>query len=257
MTKRKNKPKVMDTKKQEEVKPKIEDKKPVPQQETIIQNEENVLVDDGLLLNLTNDILDKQYRLYSWADSKTASLIQTNSILLATIGFIFKDCLNDVLATIFVFLAIGANVVSLYFCLRQVKPQKSSGKGVSDIPNLRALSGILKIKSWQEYHDKLIRINNKQLYEFSARQIYGMAFNVEESRINTTKAMKITLFGIAFLILSFISVSFASNNKHYLGTWQKVEIKKVDTLKVSIIDTTKVLNFQPTNKKDTIIKKVK
>ena len=219
--------------------------------------EETVLVDDALLLNLTNDILDKQYRLYSWADSKTASLIQTNSILLATIGFIFKDCLNDVLATIFVFLAIAANVISLFFCLRQVKPQKSSGKAVGDIPNLRALSGILKIKSWQDYHNKLIRLNKKELYEFSARQIYGMAFNVEESRVNTTKAMKVTLFGISFLILSFICVSLSTNSMHYLGTWQKAEIKKTDTLRVNIVDTAKIITLQTVNKKDTIIPKKK
>lgn len=227
--KKHKKTKFIETK--EEAKPTLDENRIESKQETIIENEENVLVDDSLLLTLVNDILDKQYRLYSWADSKTASLIQTNSILLATIGFIFKDCLGDILATLFVFLAISANVISLYYCLRQVKPQKSSGKGASDIPNLRALSGILKIESWQDYHNKLIRINNKQLYEFSARQIYGMAFNVEESRINTTKAMNITLYGIAFLILSFISVSFASNNKHYLGTWLKAEIKKTDTIK--------------------------
>lgn len=239
--------------KKEEVKQQTLERKKEPQQETIIQNEENVLVDDALLLNLTNDILDKQYRLYSWADSKTASLIQTNSILLATIGFIFKDCLNDVIATLSIFLAIGANVTSLYFCLRQVKPQKSSGKGVSDTPNLRALSGILKYQNWQDYHEKLIRIKNKQLYEFSARQIYGMAFNVEESRTNTTKAMKITLYGIAFLILSFISVSLATNDKHYLGTWQVVKTEKEDTLKVSIVDTIEDINLPTEDLQDTII----
>lgn len=203
---------------------KVRKKKKIQEQDSIDQKDNKVIVDDELLVNLTNDILDKQYRLYSWVDSKTSSLIQTNSILLATIGFIFKDCITDILATCFIFITILANIISLFYCLRQVKPQRSSGKGVADEPNIRALSGILKIKTWQEYHNKLIRTNSKQLYEFSARQIFGMARNIEDSRINTTKAMKTTLFGIVFLILSFVSVSLTTNNIHLFGSWQKVEV---------------------------------
>lgn len=207
-------------------------------------SQDEMKIDDELLLNLTTDILDKQYRLYSWADSKTASLIQTNSILLATIGFIFKDCLSDILATIFIFLAIIANIVSLFFCLIQVKPQRSSGKGVDNEPNIRALSGILNIKSWQDYHFNLIKINKKQLYKFNARQIFGMAHNIENSRNNTTIAMKTTLFGICFLILSFVSVSLMTNNIHLLGNWKKTENTETPSVNIITKDTLRILEIQ-------------
>jgi hypothetical protein len=223
-------------------------------QDVIDPKDDNNIVDDELILNLTNDILDKQYRLYSWADAKTASLIQTNSILLATIGFIFKDCLTDILATCFIFFAIIANVLSLFFCLRQVKPQRSSGKGIANEPNIRALSGILKIETWQDYHNKLIMTNKKQLYEFSARQIFGMARNTEDSRNNTTIAMKITLCGIAFLILSFISVSLTTNNFHLLGSWRKYKIKETPAINMIVKVTLKTSEIQQNIKSDTLSK---
>ena len=192
--------------------------------------------DDDLLMALTTDIIDKQYRLYSWADSKTLSLITTNSILLATIGFLFKECLADTFSLLALIVSLSLIGISLYFSLIQVTPQGSSGKGLSTEPNLKALSGILNFENWESYHEALLKIDKKNLCVYSARQIFGMANNTDKSRKMTTKGVKFTITGIFFMFLSVIGVSLSARNINILGKWALIE--SVNPVKTSLENTT-------------------
>lgn len=115
--------------------------------------------------NMVLDIVDKQYRLYSWSDAKTSSLITTNSILLAVIGFIFKESLADTFTLVCVFFSVILVGLSLYYSLKQVIPQGSSGRSKSSKPNIRALSGILDFDNWQAYDKAIENINEREYLE--------------------------------------------------------------------------------------------
>lgn len=167
---------------------------------------------------LTTDILDKQYRLYSWNDAKSLSLITTNSVLLAAIGFLFKECLSDPFSMVAILLALFLVSLSLYFSLKQVIPQGSSGKsGLT--PNIRALSGIPKFETWEKYHARLLEMNEDDAFECAARQIYGMALNNDVSRKTTTRGVLLTLFGILFIVVSTVGVALSARGMHVLGPW--------------------------------------
>lgn len=167
---------------------------------------------------LTTDVLDKQYRLYSWNDAKSLSLITTNSVLLAAIGFLFKECLPDTFSLLAILMALVLVASSLYFSLKQVIPQGSSGKsGLT--PNVRALSGITKFETWESYHTRLLEMDEEESFECAARQIYGMALNNDVSRRTTTRGVRLTLFGILFIVLSTVGVALSARDMHILGQW--------------------------------------
>lgn len=169
---------------------------------------------------LATDILDKQYRLYSWNDSKSLSLITTNSVLLAAIGFLFKECLPDAFALLMIMTALVLVALSLYFSLKQVIPQGSSGKSGAE-PNVRALRSITQFKNWESYYTTLLEIDEDESFRCAARQIYGMSLNNDISRKTTTKGVRLTLFGILFILLSTLGVALSARDFHALGTWVK------------------------------------
>jgi hypothetical protein len=175
---------------------------------------------------LTTDILDKQYRLYSWNDSKSLSLITTNSVLLAAIGFLFKECIPDLFALLAILIALVFVACSLYFSLKQVIPQGSSGKSGTG-PNVRALRSITEFKKWEDYHSKLLSMDENEAFECAARQVYGMALNNDASRRTTTRGVKLTFAGIVLILVATIGVALSAREIHLLGQWgqKSIEIK--------------------------------
>jgi hypothetical protein len=222
------------TKQEEELKAKQEEELKAKQEEELKakQEEELKVLTEKLKAaaqldwkkSFVLDLLDKQYRLYSWADAKTSSLITTNSILLAVIGFVFSSCLNDTLSLIAVSIAMLANSLSLFLALLQVWPQGSSGRAKHDRPNIRALSGILSFRNWQEYSREVILAEELRCIEDGTRQVYGMAFNVDKSRKTTKTGIRLTLIGIIFIVITVAGVGFASNDIHILGKLGQQEV---------------------------------
>jgi len=188
-------------------------------------------------IDIATDIVNKQYGLFSWVDAKTSALITANSLLLAAVGFSLENCLSLFYSLIFLILSFILVGLSLFYCLRQVIPQKSSGKGVAVKPNLKALSGILKHESWQEYHDKLSLLKKEEYLSFLSRQIYGMATSVEKSRNRTTTGVKCTMVSIFFLMASMIGMHFEKN-----------ELKSNKDLLPSIHKTQKIIINKPLEK---------
>jgi hypothetical protein len=167
------------------------------------------------------DLLDKQYRLYSWTDAKALSLITTNSLLLAAIGFLFKECLQDVLATILISMALVLSALSLFYSLVQVIPQGSSGRGGAT-PNLRALSGILTFKSWQKYEQAFHDYSLQNAISDTLRQAYGMAHNTDQGRKSITIGVRLTIASLVFVVLSAFGVAGSAAGYNPLGKWQQI-----------------------------------
>jgi hypothetical protein len=175
---------------------------------------------------LATDILDKQYRLYSWNDSKSLSLITTNSVLLAAIGFLFKECIPDLFALLAILIALAFVACSLYFSLKQVIPQGSSGKSGTG-PNVRALRSITGFEKWEDYHSKLLSMDENEAFECAARQVYGMALNNDASRRMTTRGVKLTFAGIVLILVATVGVALSAREIHLFGQWgqKSTEIK--------------------------------
>lgn len=164
------------------------------------------------------DVLDKQYRLYSWNDAKSLSLITTNSVLFAAIGFLFAACLPDALAMLFMGCALFFISLSLVTVLLQVIPQGSSGKsGVA--ANVRSLRGICSFDDWQAYHDHFCTYSDEQFAEDAIRQAYGMANNNDKSRGTVQSGVTLTLFGIIFLFAAAVTAALSARGVHVLGSW--------------------------------------
>lgn len=155
------------------------------------------------------DVLDKQYRLYSWNDQKTATLITANSVLVATIGFLFSTVTKDSWALLFAIVALVLLAISLILSLAQVAPQGSSGKS-GRLANLRSLRGIASFDNWQAYHQACRTMTKNEFYRDCIRQVYGMTVNNDESRDKTRRGVHMTLVAIGFIIFAAVKVSVPS-----------------------------------------------
>lgn len=164
------------------------------------------------------DILDKQYRLYSWNDAKALSLITTDSVLFAAVGFLFAACLPDVLALLLLGAALILLSLSLFVVLRQVVPQGSSGKS-GESANVRSLRGICSFNDWESYRDHFCSFSEEQFAEDAIRQAYGMANNNDKSRSTIRRGVTLTALGIVALVSAAGAAALSARGVHALGSW--------------------------------------
>jgi hypothetical protein len=175
---------------------------------------------------LLNDIVEKQYRLYSWNDQKTIGLVTANSLLIACIGFLFKETISDVLSHCLLMLALLCVSISLLLCLRQIIPQGSSGQSGSET-NVRSLRWILECPNYVEYMNEISKITKREILNQTARQAFGMARVNDNSRKITKKASFFTMGGLFFIFLGSIATSISAYEVNILGKWAPDRIQPV------------------------------
>lgn len=242
MTKKKtNKPQIMDTKKEESI---------INEKQTISENISSSKVDDLTLLKLANDLIDKQYRRYSIGDAKTYTLVTANSILLTTIGVLFKEALNDKFTLIFITLSIISVAISLYFALKQVIPIGSSGKTNASEPNIRSQNGILRYKNWNEYNDAFSNLDIIKLKEMNVRQIYGMSYNLKGSFEQIKKCVVFTIISVCLVLITFGGIILSTYNIHIFG--EKFAKSSISTKVTNKFDSIKINIETPVKKADTL-----
>ena len=168
----------------------------------------------------TADILDKQYRLYTWSDVKTQALITTNSIMFAAIGFLYKECMRDALAMLFLTISIISLGISLSTSLLQVIPRVSSGKSGAG-PNMRSIRGISLHENWETYYEALCGQTSQMLTVDAVRQIYGMASNNIRSTRIIKRGVVLTIVAISMLLAAIFTTAFSAKGLHALGEWQQ------------------------------------
>ena len=190
----------------------------VPASKPLVAQQTTYPVTTSVRLAQSLDVLDKQYRLYSWNDSKALSLITTDSVLFAALGFLFAACLPDRLALLLLVSALAAISLSLMVVLRQVIPQGSSGRS-GETPNVRSLRGICSFSDWEAYRTHFCSCSEEQFAEDAIRQAYGMANNNDNSRTTIRQGVTLTMLGIVFLVAAAIAASLSARDFHLLGTW--------------------------------------
>jgi hypothetical protein len=174
---------------------------------------------EELVRTVCLDVLDKQYKLYSWNDTKTQALITTNSVMFAAVGFLFKECLRDTLAMVLLGTAILFLGASLITCLIQVIPRISSGKSGED-PNTRSLRGITSFEKWQDYHNAFVASSKSNVTTDTIRQVFGMAQNNIRSARIVRGGVILTICGLTTVFGAVFSSAIAARGHHAFGSWQ-------------------------------------
>lgn len=165
------------------------------------------------------DVVDKQYRLYAWVDTKNQALITTNAMLFAVVGFLYKDCLRDALALLLLASAVMFIASSLITCLTQVLPRITSHKS-GDEPNTRSLRGITLFKTWEDYRHAFMSASKSALLIDTVRQIYGMASNNMRSARILKRGVYLTSAGVILILGAIFINAGAARGVHLLGRWQ-------------------------------------
>ena len=175
---------------------------------------------EQFLRTVSSDVVDKQYRLYAWADAKNQALITTNSLLFAAVGFLYKECVKDTLALSFLGLGVAFIAFSLIMCLTQVLCKITSGKSGKE-PNTRSLRGISSFKTWEDYRGAVMRTTKAMLLADTIRQIYGMASNNMRSAKIIKCGVWLTSSGVLMILGAVCFSALSARGYHAFGAWQQ------------------------------------
>lgn len=173
---------------------------------------------ETFLLETAQEILEKQYRVYTWHDAKTQALITTNSLLFAAVGFLFREALKDWLATILLLSTIFFLAGSLIIALRQIIPRISGLKNPQ--PSIRSIRGICEFPNANDYSDAFMRLTPDQLLNDTVRQFYGMAGNNMRSYRITRNAVVATYSAVICLTGVILVSAIAARGYHLHGAWE-------------------------------------
>lgn len=155
--------------------------------------------DAKVLFDFTADIIDKQYRCYTWNDGKMQALVATDGALLAGIILIFQIFKNiSALTAIVLFLAFTFLLISLVVCLVHMIPRLDSGVG--NEANLRTMIGIRRFNK-EQYHVQVQNISISDMIRMNCWQIVGMCQNNMRSYRLLQKGVWLTFAGV--LVLGF------------------------------------------------------
>lgn len=147
-----------------------------------------------------SELIDKQYRLYSWNDGKLQALATINGLLIATVAFLFKDGPNNLPATLALLATLTLLFGSMAICLWRIRTFPQSNRTQAPWPNLRSINGIQKFSKWEEYRDVFVGADHTRYLNDSARQLYGMAFNNRRGHRMMEIAVWVTFVGGGALV---------------------------------------------------------
>jgi hypothetical protein len=174
---------------------------------------------EHLLYTTALDVVDKQYRLMTWNDAKTQNLLTTNSLLFATIAFLYSACSSDSLAMGLLGMSAILIALSLHFCLYSVGTRLLSGRS-GDEPNTRSMRGITMFDTWSDYRDAFMLKTRTSFLEETLRQIYGLATNNTRSVKRIQKGVALTWCSVILLVGAIFAIAVASKGHHLLGARQ-------------------------------------
>jgi hypothetical protein len=188
--------------------------------------------------SVTADNVDRQYKLYAWNDTKTICLITANSLLFTAVSFLYRECLRETLALLFLGAAALCFGISLTFCLLQVFPRLTSRQTGSE-PNVRSLRGINLFGSWTAYLDAVKKLKEEDFLKDTARQAYGMAMNNLRSIAIIKRGVIFTVLGLVLMLLAAGFSAGAARGYQVLGPWAKPQETTVKPTSDSNVGTAK------------------
>lgn len=164
------------------------------------------------IIAYTNDIIDKQYRSYTWNDTKVQALITIDTALIAGILLIFQIYSSIYGLVLYIFgFSFGLLIISSLICLYHSIPQINSKIGNED--NLRTMVGI-KNYTKEEYHTRILKLNLKTMVKMNCNQISGMCKNNMRSYNLIKRGAYLTIIGVILIAIA-ISMLVYTKSKTY------------------------------------------
>ncbi len=132
------------------------------------------------VLYYSYDVLDKQYRLYGWFDTKMQGMLAINGAAAAAITFFLTNAeyLNNQASELSLYISLFFLVLGLLMILFHTIPKMDSG--VSTEIGTRSLVHIVKL-SKDEYLAKVVQSSSHDILRMNCQQISGMARNNVQS----------------------------------------------------------------------------
>jgi hypothetical protein len=154
-----------------------------------------------IVLAFTQDILDKKYDLYHWCESKIASLLTLDSILLGGLFLVITTHGHFANPVDYWLIASTAAILlaSLSVALVHIMPAMNSG--LTSGKNPRTVIGTAKYESNASYLADLRQIDMARVIELNAEQARGMNKNIMRNQRAIKIAALLTLAAIVPLLI--------------------------------------------------------
>lgn len=178
--------------------------------------------DQEMLLTWIYDIGDKQYRSYSWNDSKVQSLLTVDAALIAGILFIFQIVSEKIniegIPLLFFALSFILLSASLIYCLLHSIPKLDSKIGNES--NLRTIIGINRFTiiaealgksnfiAREKYYESVIGLRIEDILKMNITQIAGMSKNNHTSHKIIREGVICTIVSILLILIAMILLAF-------------------------------------------------
>lgn len=158
-----------------------------------------------------NRILDKQFELYSWCETKVATLTTMDSILIgASLIFIDGMIENNAEKTlqylIISLVVLVPFLISLTIALWHIRPKMGTVSN-NGRPNHRTSNGIRHSKDSNAYRKMLDELTDDELFEDLTRQIYGMNQNIWKNQKSIKCAVAFDMVGLLAFLAMIIYLS--------------------------------------------------
>lgn len=157
-------------------------------------------------IEYTQDILDKRYFLYSWCETKNATLAAVNSFLLGA-QFVAINALFENKAVFNLPLMVAAGLLyatATIIVLWHVEPLMRSGR-LKGQRNVRSVMGVEQYGSKEEYFRAIQLLDLPSMLRHNTDQIYGMNRNIMKNQSALRIAATMTILGIVLFATAIIT----------------------------------------------------
>jgi Na+-transporting methylmalonyl-CoA/oxaloacetate decarboxylase gamma subunit len=171
-----------------------------------------------LVYDFTIDIIDKQYRSYTWSDGKVQALVTMDAALIAGLLLVFQVFKPDAFALTFLGVSFVLFILGFLFCLVHAIPRLNSKVGNED--NFRTIIGIESL-SKEDYHEAVLHLSLSDMVRMNCAQISGMCRNNVRSQKMIRTAVWLTIAGTLVFAFAMLAVGY--------GYWSDYSKTKVQT----------------------------
>ena len=148
-------------------------------------------------------ILEKQYGLYNWCETKVRTLVTVNGILLGAMFLRLTAEDFPLTGWVNILLAVGTVAfftISLVLCLYHLSPRMWSGR-IEDRKHLRTVRGTERYSSNEEYYEALVNLKLDEMIRLNCDQIRGMNKNIWADFRAIQRAVISTIGGLILMLI--------------------------------------------------------
>lgn len=188
---------------------------------SIARGDENVAaVDDGDRVAFLASLLERKYALYDWTETKIASLIALDGLLLAAAFVLLDsrggkrlptfrgDLSETTVSPALMLLSVMPLLVSLLICLWHITPTMNSRSTAKpELPRaLGSVQGLALHGSRDAFRSKVARLTSEDIIWSQTAQIWGMNVNILKNTRAVRAAVWCSTLGTLALTATFLFV---------------------------------------------------